>query len=105
MFRNNCFQFIYNDIDFLKFLRDKNNQKLNIFDGDIKNTYVIYLNTKLMYSSFDTITFINGDYEGFILDGNNRIIVNIYYNNKRYMLTFTNKENFSIAYILDLIVQ
>jgi len=97
---------INNDIDILTYLANK--KKLNIFNSlnEIVNTLNIYNFGLILLPSVKSVTMIDGDYNGFIFNYNynyNVNEVNIYKDNKRYILTFINNDYFNDDYIIKLI--
>lgn len=57
-----------------------------------------------MISNLNSVTLINGSYDGYMFNFNNNIKeVNIIKNDKRYVFTFVNIEYLTDAYIKDLL--
>ena len=97
---------INNDIDFLNYIKDNYYAKSNIFTSErkIKENYALNLFVSIAIPRVDSLTIINGDYNGFIYNINNSIReVDILRNNKRYTFTFTGEEYITDEYIQDIL--
>ncbi len=98
---------IENDIDLFNFLSNKKNVKSNIFTSvkRMKENYAIYFMTSVMMPSIDSITLIDGDYNGYIFNMSNFNVkeVSIIKDNKRYTFLFINTEYFKDEYIKELL--
>lgn len=87
---------IENDIDLFKYLLDTKDKKFNIFSStnEMKNNYAIHYLVSNIYSNVESISFIEGSYDGYILNYNDHKEINIIKDNERYSLTINNKKYF-----------
>ena len=93
---------VNNDIDLIKLIASESN-KSNFFKiaNDLKGQYYLYLKA----SEFDiqNITLINGSYTGFMSQAIDNVReINLYKNNKRYVLLFVGND-FTLDKIQDLL--
>lgn len=97
---------INNDLDLFKYLANSNNIKNNIFTSTkkMKQHYSLIKMTSVIISSIDSITLIDGDYEGYIFNyQNNMKEVSIIKNNKRYTFIFMSDNPLTKEYLIDLL--
>lgn len=100
---------INDDIDFLKYIGENCYIKNNIFTSPkiMKKNYAINLFTSIAIPDVDSLTLINGDYDGYIynLEVNNKKIreVHILRNDRNYAFSFIGKDFTSDEYIYELL--
>lgn len=95
---------ITNDIDLFNYLSNTKYSKTNIFTNveDMKNNYIINYLVSISMTSGKTITKLEGDYKGFIINLSNGKEVSILKNNKRYIFTFVGKQ-YTDEYIKEIL--
>lgn len=97
---------INNDIELFKYLSSQKNVKNNIFTSvkEMKENYAIQFMISVIMPTMDSITLINGDYEGYIFNlKNNMKEVSILKNNKRYTFIFMSKTTITNEYLTDIL--
>lgn len=97
---------INNDIDFLNYIKEHYYLKSNIFSSarTIKENYAVNTFTSIAIPAIESLTFISGDYEGYILNlKNNFKEVHILRNDISYTFVFIGETFSSNDYIIDLI--
>lgn len=95
---------INDDIDFIKYIRDNYDAKSNIFMSKrrIRENYAFNLFTSITIPEVKSITFISGDYNGYIFNGNNSRELHIIRDNKNYVFMLVGQSLISDDYIIDL---
>ena len=88
---------IETDIDLFKYLLKTKDKKFNIFSSneEIKNNYAIHFLVSNIYKDVNSISFLEGDYEGYILNYSNYKEINIIKNKTRYSLILTDEKYFN----------
>lgn len=83
---------IQNDIELFKYLKENKTADNNIFTSvkTMKKRYDIESLANIMLPSMNGITYLKGDYEGYILNIDKYKEVSILKNNKRYIFMFMN---------------
>jgi hypothetical protein len=97
---------IQNDIDLFKFLEENKNVRNNIFTSvkQMKMNYTINFISFVIIPKLSSITLIDGDYTGYILNtSQNFKEVSILKDDKRYIFTFINLDYFDDDYINELL--
>lgn len=101
---------INDDIELFKFINtyldNHKNDKYNLFTSvkKLKESYSVNVIASEVFSNSNSITLIDGGYNGYMFNYNNNIKeVYIIKNDKRYVFTFVNNEYFTDAYIKDLL--
>ena len=99
---------IENDVDLVKYLREREKIKCNIFTPikKIKENY-FFNYVELSLPSLDNITYFDGDLDGYMLAGDNYKRAFIFQNDKLYCLTFHKLDYFTddmIKRILESVV-
>ncbi len=97
---------INNDIELFKYLEKQKDIKNNIFTSakEMKENYTIQFMVSVIMPQMDSITLINGDYQGYIFNlKNNMKEVSILKNGKRYVFMFLNTTYFTDEKINDLL--
>ena len=97
---------INNDIELFKYLEKQKDVKNNIFTSakEMKENYTIQFMVSVIMPQMDSITLINGDYQGYIFNlKNNMKEVSILKNGKRYVFMFLNTTYFTDEKINDLL--
>lgn len=95
---------INNDIDFIKYVSDNYYVKSNIFMSKrtLCENYAFNLFVSISIPKVESITFISGDYNGFIFNGKNSREVHIIRDNKNYIFMLVGEKYASDDYINDL---
>ena len=100
---------ITNDVDLIKYLVDTKSKTNSVFTDlqDLKDKYAIHYIASMLYTNLNSITLLDGDLEGYILNYNENVSkikeVNIIKNNKNYVFTIIGLEYFTDEYINDLL--
>ncbi len=97
---------INNDIELFKYLEKQKYVKNNIFTSikEMKENYTMQFMISIIMPQMDSITLINGDYQGYIFNlKNNMKEVSILKNGKRYVFMFLNTTYFTDKKINDLL--
>ena len=96
---------INNDIDFYKYIENNYYKENNIFMNKrtLMENYAFNLFTFIAIPKIDSITYIKGDYEGFIEKINNTIQVTIIRDNKLYGFLCSGENFQDENYLIDLI--
>lgn len=96
---------ITNDIELFKFLNKQKKVKNNIFTPvkEIKGKYSLLLMAKVIMPDMESMTEIKGDYTGYIFNMKTVLEVNILKNNKRYIITFYDRNYFTNQYVEELL--
>lgn len=96
---------INNDIDFINYIKDHYYEEISILDSEreIKEKYALNLFTNIIVPKVESITIINGDYNGYILNITGIKEVVILRNNKRYIFSFRGDKYTSDDYIKDIL--
>lgn len=96
---------IQNDVDLIKYLAKQNvSEKKSFFysEEEIKEKYFIQFLTSLEFIIGDKITFIEGDYTGYIITMNTIKDVYLFDKGKKYIFTFVG-DHFTLEKIIDII--
>lgn len=96
---------IKTDVDLIKYIRKRKREKSTIFTSIIKikeNYFYDFIETSI-YNNIDNITYIEGDYLGYIIDYTDYKEVNILKDSYIYKLVFMNKEEFNNNKINEII--
>lgn len=96
---------IKNDVDLIKFLSTYEYKENNLFTSTnkMKENYFVKFITSFLMSLGESITLIDGDYEGYILNMDEIKEVSIIKNNKKYVFTFLKTDYFTDEYIKELL--
>lgn len=97
---------INSDIELFAYLEKNKDIKNNIFTStkEMKENYTIHFITSVIMPLIESITLIEGDYEGYIFNLPNNIKeVTILKNNERYLFTFICLDYFTDDYIVQLL--
>ncbi len=97
---------INNDIELFNYLSKHKFTKSNIFTSvrKMKENYSIQLMISLIIPTTDSVTLINGDYEGYIFNlEDNTKEVTILKNDKRYVFVFMSKTPLTDEYLTDIL--
>lgn len=95
---------INNDIDLIKYLRSREKFYSNFFTPIIKAKENFYFNImEENLPDLTEITYITGDYDGYILGTNNFKQAIIYQDGKHYFISFSNLDYFDDEKIVDII--
>ncbi len=97
---------IHNDIELLNYLSNQKYVKNNIFTSvkKMKENYTIQFMMSVMMPTMNSITLINGDYEGYIFNlKDNMKEVSILKNNKRYTFMFISDTTLTKEYLTDIL--
>ena len=95
---------IHNDVDLIKFLRERKKEKCGFFTpiSKIKENYFFNF-IELQYPSLDKITYLEGDVEGYLLEEDNYKRVFILKNNQLYYFVFYQLDYFTNEVIEDIL--
>lgn len=95
---------ITNDIELFKFLQNQKKEKNNLFTTvkTMQDRYIIYYLTDVMLPDLKSISLIDGDYQGYILNSTNIKQVSILKNGRLYYFTFM-QDYFTDSYIESLL--
>ena len=97
---------INNDIDLFNYLSKQKDIKSNIFTSvkEMKENYTIQFMVSVIMPTVDSITLINGDYDGYIFNIKNGMKeVNIIKDNKRYVFMFIDETDLNDEYLKDIL--
>ena len=96
---------INNDIDFINYIKDHYHENISIFasEREIKEKYALNLFIDIVVPMVDSITIINGDYNGYIANLKGTRSVAILRNDKRYIFSFRGEKYTSDDYIKDIL--
>lgn len=96
---------ITNDIELFKFLNKEEKRKNNVFTPikDIKGRYSIMLMASVFMPDVQSMTEIKGDYIGYTYNMKRAKEVDILKNNKRYIITFYDRDYFTDEYVEELL--
>ncbi len=97
---------INNDIDLFNYLSKQKDIKSNIFTSvkEMKENYTIQFMISVIMPTVDSITLINGDYDGYIFNIKNGMKeVNIIKDNKRYVFMFIDETDLNDEYLKDIL--
>ena len=96
---------INNDIDFINYIKDHYHENISIFasEREIKEKYALNLFIDIVVPKVDSITIINGDYNGYIANLKGTRSVAILRNDKRYIFSFRGEKYTSDDYIKDIL--
>ncbi len=96
---------IKNDVDLIKFLSTYEYKENNLFTSTnkMKENYFVKFITSFLMSLGESVTLIDGDYEGYILNMDEIKEVSIIKNNKKYVFTFLKTDYFNDGYIKELL--
>jgi len=96
---------IENDVDLIKFLSTYEYKENNLFTSTnkMKENYFVKFITSFLMSFGESVTLIDGDYEGYILNMYENKEAYIIKNNKKYVFTFLKTDYFADEYIKELL--
>ncbi len=97
---------INNDYDLINYLINAKDLKVNIFTSlsELKENYIAYNIINNCLPTIASLTLVNGDYNGYIFNINDKILeVNIIVNNEKYFFTFLTDEKISYEYLNDIL--
>ena len=96
---------IENDVDLIKFLSAYEYKENNLFTrtNKMKENYFVKFITSFLMSLGESVTLIDGDYEGYILNMYENKEAYIIKNNKKYVFTFLKTDYFTDEYIKELL--
>lgn len=96
---------IKNDVDLIKFLSAYESKENNLFTSisKMKENYFVKFIISFLMSLGESVTLIDGDYEGYILNMYENKEAYIIKNNKKYVFTFLKTDYFTDEYISDLL--
>ena len=96
---------ITNDIELFKFLNKEEKRKNNVFTPikDIKGRYSVMLMASVFMPDVQSMTEIKGDYIGYTYNMKRAKEVDILKNNKRYIITFYDRDYFTDEYVEELL--
>lgn len=97
---------INNDYDLINYLINAKDLKVNIFTNlsELKENYITYNIINNCLPTIASLTLVNGDYNGYIFNINDKILeVNIIVNNEKYFFTFLTDEKISYEYLNDIL--
>ncbi|MBQ8902659.1 MAG: hypothetical protein IJY87_06365 [Bacilli bacterium] len=96
---------IENDVDLIKFLSAYEYKENNLFTrtNKMKENYFVKFITSFLMSLGESVTLIDGDYEGYILNMYENKEAYIIKNNKKYVFTFLKTDYFNDEYIKELL--
>ena len=96
---------INNDIDLIKYIRKRNKEKNTFFTSIIKikeNYFFDYIESTI-YNDINSITYIEGDYNGYIIDYKDYKEVYLLDKDNLYNFVFVNNEYFDEDHIKEII--
>lgn len=96
---------IENDADLIKFLSTYEYKENNLFTrtNKMKENYFVKFITSFLMSLGESVTLIDGDYEGYILNMPEIREAYIIKNNQKYVFTFLKTDYFTDGYIKELL--
>ncbi len=95
---------INNDVDYFKYVEENYYKENNIFMSkrEMMENYAFNLYTSIVIPVVDSITYIDGDYTGFMIKKANTISTTIIRNNKQYNFLLYGNDA-SLSYMIDLL--
>lgn len=99
---------INSDEDLLYFIANNYNKKFDIFSkiAEMRNYYTINYYVSQLFSPYDKVYFIDGDFTGYVLDITGTLKgkeVHLYKDNKQYGAVFLGQDYFTDNYINELL--
>lgn len=96
---------IENDVDLIKFLSTYEYKENNLLTSTnkMKENYFVKFITSFLISLGESVTLIDGDYKGYILNMQENREAYIIKNNKKYVFTFLKTDYFTEDYIKELL--
>lgn len=96
---------IEDNVNLMKYVEGNQNENINLLSNLEEMKEYVFINNYINYAipSIDSLTYINGDYYGYILDMDSIKEVNLINGSDHYYVTFFGNEYFDEEYIYEII--